>query len=170
MDIRRRNLIIGWTIFGITVILGSFGYVNDYFGWPLNSWASVAFLMSFICISVAELKYNFDKEKRAADDFYVQEIMEVFERSSSESKMKFFVDTAGNKCVALTIKNDAIPNSVKLWEGGYVAPPFTFSTDGNVVTFKNSAYDSYEAYRKPGPIYSVKYFPRSTGYKFSSDK
>jgi hypothetical protein len=147
-------------------ILGALGYIQDLLGleWlPMYSWL---LLSVFILLTLAEVLLERQKDKRAADDFYADQITEIFAHDTSEDKLGFFTDKGGNKCVAITLQRAAIPNSIKLWEGGYSAPAFTFFVKDNIVVFRNSAYGSNEEYTKPGPVYSVQYYPKESGVEF----
>lgn len=80
--------------------------------------------------------------------------------------MNFFTDSAENKCVKLVLKHQPIRKSVKLWEGGYLAPPITIEVTGKEVTFKFSSYNNYKEYSNGGPLYQVKYYPTKSKVNF----
>lgn len=160
MKPQRRIILIGWLAISAAIALGALGYLQTLFEWQLSSLNTWILLVSFLLVSVAQILMDRHKEKHAAEDFYGAEVTETFPRGTSADRMHFFVDKANNKCVALTLGHAAIPNSVRLWEGGYIAPAFTFLVQDNVVLFRNSAYTSHEEYQQPGPIYSVRYYPR----------
>lgn len=166
----KKRLILNRIIIGITIILGSLGYLQDLFVWDIPNSAIGGLFVAFLCISVAGVLFEREKEKRAAEDFYKEEITEVFDRSDSESRIKFFIDKGQNKCAALILRHEPIPNSINLMEGGYLAPRFSIVVKQNIVVFRNSAYSNYEEYRKPGPVYSVKYYPKSSKIIFHKNR
>lgn len=136
------------------VVLGAIGYLNlpDKMNW--------VFFLIYAGLSAFHLAVGIFKEKKGADFFYAQEIQEIFPSDTCENRMKFFSDEHGNRCVTLLLVNEPVPRSIKLMEGGYPAPFFTYTVQGKILTFKNSAYTSCEDYKPGVPIYSVRYYPR----------
>ena len=45
-----------------------------------------------------------------------------------------------------------LQQSVKLFNGGYEAPPITLGFNSKEVLFRNSAYANFEEYLKEGPM------------------
>ncbi len=158
----RRKILTAsrWTTAVAAFALGALGYVQPVTGtaWPL--WSSAVLLVAFVCVTAGQWIVETIERRRAADDFYAEEVTEVFRHADSEERMRFFVDKAGNKCVGLVLEREPIPKSVHLWEGGYHAPPITLAVEGRVVGFRHSGYSSYEEYAKGGPMYQVRYFPK----------
>ena len=155
-----KNLVTAkWIAAVAALILGVVGYVQPLAGdvWPW--WSSVVLLLAFIVVTVWQWIVEHLESRRSADDFYAQEVTEVFQPADSESRMQFFTDKAGNKSVILMLGNRPIPKSLRLWEGGYHAPPITIAVAGQKVCFRHSGYLSFEEYAKGGPIYQVRYFP-----------
>lgn len=162
MTSHRRIRLTGWFVIIATIALGLLGYLQTLFDWHVSRLYTWLLLASFLLVSLVEVMLGRYKDARVAEDFYGAEITETFPRGSSFGRMHFFLDKANNKCVALTLTAAAIPNSVRLWEGGYVAPAFTFVVQNDVVVFRNSTFTSHEEYQNPGPIYSVRYYPRKS--------
>ncbi len=167
MSKQRRLVLVGWLVISSTIALGVLGYLQALFDWNVSHLYIGILLMSFLFVSAAEILLDRHKEQHAAEDFYGAELTETFPRGSSRDHMHFFLDKGNNKCVALTLKQNAIPNSVRVWEGGYSAPAFTFVVKDNVVVFRNSGYTTHEEYDQPGPIYSVRYYPKSSRATFN---
>lgn len=145
----------------ISLLLGILGYIEKIFSLQYSAilrWGLlVLFILSWGGMRVLEVI----KEKRAAEVFYEKEKVEVFPHSSdSRQKMKFFTDEHGNKCVILYLERFPIPKSVKLFEGGYEAPPITLGFNGKEVSFRFSAYANFEEYLRDGPMYQIRYFPK----------
>jgi hypothetical protein len=142
------------------LILGALGYVQPITGsaWPV--WASIALLVAFCIISLGQWLLDRLQERRAAEEFYEQEVTEVFRPNASARLLRFFTDNAGNKCVAIVLEHEPIAKSLNLWEGGYHAPPITLVVKGNIVVFLHSGYEKAEDYTNESPVYQVRYFPR----------
>ena len=147
--------IIGIIVLIGAITLGSLGYFEKIFSWQWGKKASLICLVIFLLLSIGQIILDKIKEAKQAEEFYGQEIVEAFPHVGSERKLQFFTDKNGNKCVAITLLQRPIPKSLKLWEGGYDAPPITLAFDkqnGKRVIFRNSAYSSYEDYQqKEGP-------------------
>ena len=150
-----------WLTLGGSFVLGVLGYLQPITGatWPM--WSSISLLAAFILITLGQWLVEARERHHAATDFYSHEITEVFPHAESAERVRFFADKAGNKCVGLVLDKEPIPESVHLWEGGYHAPPITLAVEGRVVGFRNSGYGSYEEYSRGGPMYQVRYFPRT---------
>lgn len=160
MTRRKAVAIARWTTAVGAFALGALGYVQPLSGASWPTWSSVVLLIAFVGITVGQWTVEAIERRRAADDFYAEELTEVFRPADSETRMRFFVDKSGNKCVGLVLEREPIPKSVHLWEGGYHAPPITLAVEGRVVGFRYSGYSSYEEYSKGGPMYQVRYFPK----------
>ena len=147
-----------------SIILGSLGYLETIFPFQWCKEAAWICLVIFILLSIGQVILDKIKEAKEAEDFYSQEIVEIFPHEDSQEKLKFFTDESGNKCVAINLEQEPIPKSLKLWEGGYDAPPITLAFDSankKRVIFKNSAYSSFEDYfQKQELVYQVRYFPK----------
>lgn len=158
MKIIEIILIIG------TIIFGVLGYIETIFSLQWGKKAAWICLISFLVLSVIQIIIEKFKEAKQAEEFYNQEIVEAFPHEGSEKKLEFFTDEHGNQCVAITLAQKPIPKSLKLWEGGYDAPPITLAFDKQNekrILFRNSAYSSYEDYRqKKGPMYQIRYFSK----------
>lgn len=144
-----------------SLLLGVLGYLEKIFGWQYSvalRWFLVSF---FVLFWIGNRALEVIKEKRAPELFYGKEIVEIFPHSFDVgSRMKFLTDRQGNKCVVLSLGKSPVPKSVKLFEGGYEAPPITLGFNGKEILFKNSAYASLEEYLKNGPVYQIRYFPK----------
>ena len=158
MSIKTISIIL---IIG-AIILGALGYIEKIFTFQWSKKVAWACLFIFLALTICQIIIDRIKEARQAEEFYNQEIVEVFPPETSKNSLNFFIDENGNKCVALTLKYEPIKKSVKLWEGGYDAPPITLAFKDKEVLFRNSAYSTYEEYyQKRGPMYQVRYFPKN---------
>ncbi len=145
-----------------TVVLGALGYFEKIFTFQWSKIAAWICLATFFILTICQIILDKIKEARQAEEFYNQEIIEAFPPRTSKDLLTFFTDDSGNKCIAIKLKYEPIPKSVKLWEGGYDAPPITLAFKEKEVIFRNSAYSSFEEYsQKQGPIYQIRYFPKS---------
>jgi len=155
--------ILGIIILLGVIALGSLGYLEKNLSWRWGKKASWICLIIFLLLSIGQIILDKIKEAKQAEEFYNQEIVEVFPHNGSEEKLQFFTDEKGNKCVVITLVQKPIPKSLTLWEGGYDAPPITLAFDNQNekrIIFRNSAYSSYDDYQqKKGPMYQVRYFP-----------
>ena len=147
-----------------TIALGALGYFEKLFSWEWRKKVSWCLLVIFFLLSIGQIILDKIKDVNQAEEFYDQEMVEVFPHNVSEKKLQFFIDNKNNNCVAIILEQKPIPKSLKLWEGGYIAPPITLAFDKQNekrIIFMNSAYLSYEDYQhKKGPIYQVRYFPK----------
>jgi len=147
-------------IFG-TTILGALGYIEKIFAFQWSKIAAWFCLFIFLILTICQIIVDRIKEARQTEEFYNQEVVEVFPPGSSKELLTFFTDDSGNKCVAIKLKHESIHKSVKLWEGGYDAPPITLAFKEKEVLFRNSTFSSFEEYtQKRGPIYQIRYFPK----------
>ncbi len=152
---------LGWMITIALILIGALGYIEKLFNLEWNTRFLWMWLAVFLILSVAQVCMTVYEKKKSAEDFYSQEQIEVFERSTSRDLIRFFNDPSGNKCAAFVLKKEPIPKSVKLWEGGYDAPPITLAFHGKEVIFKHSHYSNYEEYvQQNGPVYQIRYFPK----------
>jgi len=149
-----------WTVPLILFILGTLGYVEKIYSLQLGRSIRILLFTIFIFFSIGNIFFGIYKEKKSAENFYSKEKIEIFTPENSKEKMRFYTDRKNNKCVILILENEPIIQSVKLFEGGYEAPPITLAFNGKEVIFKFSHYSSYEEYSNGGPIYQIKYYSR----------
>src|SRR5437870_3396576 len=129
------------------IILGALGYIETIYSLKWDKKVVWVCLIVFLLFSFAQIYLDKLKDDKQAEDFYEQEVIEAYPRGAqiSANSLEFFVDSSGNKCVALKLKHVPIQKSLKLWEGGYDAPPITLAFDTankKRIVFKNSAYSS----------------------------
>lgn len=142
------------------ILLGALGLVEKLITLKLKRGVWIALLVAFLALSIGQVLFSIALAKRAPEDFYAQEVTEVFPRNAPDGRLTFATDSAGNKCAIFMLRKAPIPNSVHLWEGGYHAPPITLAMEGNKVTFKFSAFSSAQEYANGSALYQIKYIPR----------
>ncbi len=131
-----------WFLIIISTVLGLLGYAKDLSKQKWKTWILWTLPVVFLLLSAGREVFNWYTAKKSAEYFYSKEIVRVYPKNSSQNELKFFRDNFGNKCVAIQLEHEPIPKSVKLWEGGYAAPPITLEISGKEIIFKHSSYSS----------------------------
>ncbi len=152
--------VLTWLLWGVAFVLGVIAYIQDL---SANRWRRVVLILLmvlFMVVSLSQKLLEWSQQRKAAEEFYSQEIVRVFQKDRSKNAMHFFTDRQGSKCVTFALEHEPIPNTVKLWEGGYAAPPITLAVSSNTVTFRYSAYTDYDQYRSNPLLYQMRYFPK----------
>ena len=149
-----------WICTAALILLGALGLLEKVTPLKLKRSVWIVLLIAFFAFSVGQVVLSLAVAKRAPEDFYAQEVTEIYPRNEMNGRLTFTTDADGNKCAIFALKKIPIPNTVHLWEGGYHAPPVTLSIDRNKVVFKFSAFSTLEDYAQGRSLYQIKYIPK----------